>query len=163
MDIFLRTAPTATGSSPCPQPRLTRDRTHRLHPRGRKLLLVVKRGPGVLWEGFWEFPTIHLAGPDPARRAFGVSVTLDEGVRRITAVSTSVGPTATTLKFSVTKHRVTLAIHLARPLSGDPAPAPGHVEAKWASLNELAALTMGSATRRVVAWLEKSGGEGHRF
>ncbi len=125
-------------------------------------VLVVKRGPGVLWEGFWEFPTIHLAGPDPARRSFGVSVALDEGVRRITGVSTSVGPTATTLKFGVTKHRVTLAIHLARSLSGDPDPAPGHVEAKWASLNELAALTMGSATRRVVAWLGKSGGEGHR-
>ena len=25
-------------------------------------------GPGRLWEQFWEFPTIHLAGPDPAGR-----------------------------------------------------------------------------------------------
>jgi A/G-specific adenine glycosylase len=118
-------------------------------------VLVVKRGPGVLWEGFWEFPTIHLAGPDPARRSFGIPVALAEGVRRIAGVSTSVGPTATTLKYGVTKHRVTLAVHLARRLSGQPLPGTGLVDAKWATVAELASLTMGSATRRVVAWLAK--------
>ena len=120
-------------------------------------VLIVKRGPGVLWEGFWEFPTIHLAGPDPARRSFVAPVALAEGVRRIAGVSTSVGTTANTFKFGVTKHRVTLAIHLARRLSGDPVPGPGHVEAIWATIDELPSLTMGSATRRVVAWLAKFG------
>ena len=122
-------------------------------------VLVVKRGPGVLWEGFWEFPTIHLAGPDPARRSFAGPVALAEGVRRIAGVSTSVGPIATTLKFGVTKHRVTLDVHLARRLDGQPRPGTGHVEARWATVEELASLTMGSATRRVVAWLAGSRGD----
>ncbi len=30
--------------------------------------LIVKRGPGGLWEGFWEFPTIHLEGANPGKR-----------------------------------------------------------------------------------------------
>src|SRR5262249_49814961 len=37
--------------------------------RGR--ILIVQRGLGRLWEQFWEFPTIHVAGPDPAARSFG--------------------------------------------------------------------------------------------
>ena len=47
-------------------------------------VLIVRRGPGGLWEGFWEFPTVHLAGPDPAGRSFGEPVDLAEGVRRLT-------------------------------------------------------------------------------
>ena len=47
---------------------------------GRGKFLIVKRGPGRLWEHFWEFPTVHLAGPDPAGRALGEGVDLAEGV-----------------------------------------------------------------------------------
>src|SRR5712692_9311694 len=35
MDIFLRIAPTANGSSPSPRPPMTPDRTHRWHPPAR--------------------------------------------------------------------------------------------------------------------------------
>jgi len=118
-------------------------------------VLVVKRGLGGLWEGFWEFPTVHLSGPDPARRGLGVSVALAEGVRRIAGVSTSVGPIATTLKFGVTKHRVTLDVHLARWLEGQPSSGSGLVDIAWVTLAELESLTRSSATRRVVAWLTK--------
>ncbi len=34
-------------------------------------VLIVQRGLGGLWEQFWEFPTIHLDGADPAGRSFG--------------------------------------------------------------------------------------------
>src|SRR5208282_1145542 len=44
-DIFLRSVPTANGSSPCPRPPPMPDRRHRLHPPGRKLLLARWRGP----------------------------------------------------------------------------------------------------------------------
>jgi A/G-specific adenine glycosylase len=118
-------------------------------------VLVVRRGPGSLWEGFWELPTVHLAGPDPARRSFGVPVALAEGVRRLTSVSASVGPVATTVKFVVTKHRVTLDVHLARRIEGNPQPGPGLVETAWVTPVELEGLTCGSATRRVLAWLDK--------
>ena len=122
-------------------------------------VLVVKRGPGVLWEGFWEFPTLHLSGPDPARRVFDPPVALAEAVRRLTGVSTSVAPTVTTFRYGVTKHRVTLAVHLGRFLSGQPNPGPGMVDAAWRTIEGLNDLTMGSATRRVVAWLTTMGEE----
>ncbi len=119
-------------------------------------ILVAKRGPGALWEGFWELPTIHLAGPDPARRSFGVPVALAEGVRRLTGVSASVGPVATTVKFGVTRHRVTLGVHLGRRIEGKPRPGPGLIEARWATSEELEGLSRSSATRRVLAWLAKA-------
>ncbi len=122
--------------------------------RDEDRILVVKRGPGTLWEGFWELPTIHLSGPDPARRSFGAPVALAEGVRRLTGVSAEVGPVATTVTFGVTKHRVTLDVHLGRKIEGEPQPGPGMVEARWATFAELEDLTRGSATRRVLAWLK---------
>ncbi len=128
----------------------------------RDRVLVVRRGPGSLWEGFWEFPTIHLTGPDPARRGFGAPVALAEGVRRLAGVSTSVGPVASTLKFGVTRHRVTLEIHPARPLGppATPRPGPGMVEAAWKTPDELEGLARSAATRRVVARLAKAGDSG---
>ena len=120
-------------------------------------VLMVRRGPGVLWEGFWEFPTQHLAGPDPARRSFETPIALAEAVRRLTGISSSVAPTATTVTYGVTKHRVRLAVHPARFLQGQPSPGPGMVEAGWVAVEVLADLTMGSATRRVVSWLLASG------
>jgi A/G-specific adenine glycosylase len=125
-------------------------------------LLVVKRAPGALWADFWELPTIHLAGPNPAKRSSGEPATLAEGVRRLTGISASVGPIATTVKFGVTRHRVTLGVHLARRIEGSPRPGPGLVEARWATLGELEDLTRSSATRRVLAWLAKSTGLGSR-
>ena len=119
-------------------------------------VLVVKRGPGVLWEGFWELPTVHLAGPDPARRSFDTPAALAEGVRRLTGLSAKVSPVATTAKFGVTKFRVTLDVHRGHLLGGEPRPGPGLVEVRWATFEELEDLTRGSATRRVLAWLAKS-------
>ncbi len=59
--------------------------------RDRKIL-IVQRGEGGLWEGFWEFPTLHLSGADPAGRVFAdASVDLAEGVRRLTGVRVDVG------------------------------------------------------------------------
>jgi A/G-specific adenine glycosylase len=117
-------------------------------------ILVVKRDSESLWAGFWELPTLHLAGPDPARRSFDGPVALAEGVRRLTGISSRVGPIATTVKFGVTRHRVTLDVHLARPIGGEPRPGPGLVDARWATFEELEDVTRSSATRRVLAWLK---------
>ena len=48
--------------------------------RGDGRVLIVRRGPGGLWEGFWEFPTVHVSAADPAGRSFGEAVDLAEGV-----------------------------------------------------------------------------------
>src|SRR6185437_17074962 len=78
-------------------------------------MLIVKRGTGRLWEHFWEFPTIHVAGSDPAGRGLveGETTDLDEGLRRLTGVRDSIGPVARTVRFGVTTHRVTLEAHEA--------------------------------------------------
>jgi A/G-specific adenine glycosylase len=121
--------------------------------RGGKLL-IVKRGAGRLWEHFWEFPTVHVAGPDPAGRLPGVGGSdLGEGVFRLTGVRASIGPVARTVRFGVTSHRVTLEAHDASWLEGEPTPGPGLVQAAWEPVEALGEYTMSSATRQLVAWL----------
>ena len=121
-------------------------------------LLIVKRGPGRLWEHFWEFPTVHVAGPDPAGRSVGEAVDLAEGVRRLTGVRASIGPVAKTVRFGVTTHRVTLEVHAAAWLDGEPRLGPGLVDTAWEPVEALGRYTMSSATRRVVAWLGQDRG-----
>ena len=120
-------------------------------------LLIVQRGPGGLWDGFWEFPTIHLAGADPGGRSFGEPVDLVDGVRRLTGAAIQVGPLAHSLRYSVTKHRVRLDAYGAVGLSERLTAGPGLVNATWESPERLASLPFGSASRRLVAWLSNHG------
>jgi A/G-specific adenine glycosylase len=114
--------------------------------------LVLRRGPGRLWEGFWEFPTIHVSGADPARRAFDPPLGLDEGVQRLTGVSVASGPPVKTVRFGVTKHRVTLTMHHAKDCSGREIPDSGFSDVAWRTSAELSGLAMGSAMRKVANW-----------
>ncbi len=115
--------------------------------------LLVKRASGRLWEHFWEFPTIHRSGPDPAGRSFGEDVELAEGVARLAGVRAEVGPVARTIRFGVTTHRVTLDAHPARWLEGEPSPGPGLVAAAWVPPEDFGRHALGAATRRIVAGL----------
>ncbi len=117
-------------------------------------LLIVKRGPGRLWEHFWEFPTIHVAGPDPASRMLG-GVDLAEGVRLLTGIRASIGPVAKTVRFGVTSHRVTLDAHDASWLEGEPTPGPGLVDAAWEPVETIGRHAMSSSSRQLVAWLRR--------
>ncbi len=119
--------------------------------RGGKFL-IVKRGPGRLWEHFWEFPTIHVAGPDPAARSLG-GVDLAEGVFRLTGIRASIGPVAKTVRFGVTSHRVTLEAHAGSWLEGEPTPGPGLVDVAWEPVETLGRHAMPSSNRQLVAWL----------
>ncbi|MHB1558676.1 MAG: A/G-specific adenine glycosylase [Isosphaeraceae bacterium] len=117
--------------------------------------LVVQRGRGGLWEQFWEFPTIHREGQDPAGRSFDGPVELTEGVRRLTGITASMGPAAATLRFGVTRYRVTLEIARGKGRSGTPQPGPGLIDARWETLDGLGALTFGSAGRRILEKLRR--------
>jgi A/G-specific adenine glycosylase len=119
--------------------------------------LIVQRGPGGLWEGFWEFPTIHLAGADPAGRSFGAAVDLAEGVRRLTGVRVQIGPLAQTVRFGVTRHRVRLDAYRAIGLSDDLTPGPGLARVAWESPEALASYPFGSASRRLASGLSRPG------
>jgi A/G-specific adenine glycosylase len=121
------------------------------------LFLILQRGPGWLWEGFWEFPTIHVSGADPACRweGQGGAVGLAEGVRRLTGVAVEVGPVVQTVRFTVTRHRVRLDAHEARGLGGEPTPAPGFLRAAWVSPEQLTEYPFGTSGRRLIGWLNK--------
>jgi A/G-specific adenine glycosylase len=118
-------------------------------------ILIVQRGQGGLWEQFWEFPTIHLDGADPAGRSFESSVALAEGVRRLTGIRAQIGPPIKTLNYGVTNHRVKLVAHLARALSGTPAPGPGLVDARWVEPERLSDHTFSSVGRRLIEWIKQ--------
>lgn len=113
-------------------------------------LLVVRRGPGRLWEGFWEFPTVHVAGVDPAGRGTGWGDDLAEGVRRLTGVRVEVGPLVETVRYGVTRHKVTMRAHAARGLDESTSPGEGLIEAAWLEPSELAARPFGAASRRLL-------------
>lgn len=117
--------------------------------------LVVRRGKGRLWEGFWEFPTVHVSGADPASRVAdaGGSVELAEGVPRLTGVVVEVGPVVHAIRYGVTKHRVMVEAHDATPLGDVSGPPGGTLEAAWFSAEDFAAHSFGAATRRLIGWL----------
>jgi A/G-specific adenine glycosylase len=117
-------------------------------------VLIVQRGAGGLWEQFWEFPTIHLAGANPAGRPSASSeLGLAEGIKRLTGIPVRLGPPSKTIRYSVTNHRVTMNIHLARALAASPRPGPGLVDARWVQPGELSQYTFSSAGRRLVVWI----------
>ena len=134
-------------STPKPKPAAVTEAAAVVLHRGK--VLIVQRGPGRLWEQFWEFPTIHVEGADPASRSFGAPVELAEGIRRLTGVRVEIGPPIATLRFSVTNHRVTLTAHRAQARSGTLQPGPGLIDARWVEPARLSDYTFGSAGRRL--------------
>lgn len=118
-------------------------------------VLIVQRGPGQLWEHFWEFPTIHLGGVDPAGRSFEEPVDLAEGIRRLTGVPVRVGPLVRTVRFGVTKHRVQLDAYAATGLSDALEPGPGLVQAVWEKPDNLASHPFGAPARRLANWVSE--------
>jgi A/G-specific adenine glycosylase len=115
-------------------------------------LLIVRRAPGRLWEGFWEFPTIHLTGVDPAGRAFADPVELSDGVRRLTGFQIEVGGIAKSVRYSVTKHRVDLTAFAAVAVGGVAEPGPGLDRVVWERPEALGDYPFGSAPRRLATW-----------
>ncbi len=118
-------------------------------------VLIVQRGRGGLWEQFWEFPTIHLEGVDPAGRSFDGPVDLAEGVKRLTGISIDPGPPVKVVTYAVTNHRVKLRAHLAKARPGIPEPGPGFVDARWVEQARLGEYTFSSASRRLIAWINQ--------
>ncbi len=121
-------------------------------------VLIVQRGLGRLWEQFWEFPTIHVGGADPAGRSFGVPVDLAEGVRRMTGIRAEIGPHLTDIRYTVTNHRATLQVYRATARTGALEPGPGLVDARWIEPARLGENTFSSAGRRLIAWLARDPG-----
>jgi A/G-specific adenine glycosylase len=117
-------------------------------------VLIVRRGEGGLWAGFWEFPTAHVSGANPAGRStvVGHKAIADEVLRQ-TGVQTEVGPVVRSISYGVTRHRVRLDAHEARGLSEELTPGAGVREAAWVRPDDLARYPFSAAGRRLIAWL----------
>ena len=116
-------------------------------------VLIVRRGPRKLWEGFWEFPTIHLSGADPAGRSFEDGLlSLTEGVQRLTGAVVKVGERVRTIQYSVTKHRVRIDAYEAEGLSDTLTPGPGFDTAIWEVPERLGDYPFSAAGRKLVSW-----------
>lgn len=121
-------------------------------------ILIVRRARGGLWENFWEFPTIHVSGADPAGRAFEEgTVTLDEGLRRIARIDARIGEVVKTLNYTVTRHRVRLDAYLGVSMGGEPQPGEGFSEAVWELPSNLARYTFSSPGRKLIDWVVRAG------
>jgi A/G-specific adenine glycosylase len=144
-------------ATPKPPPLVVNEACALVERQGR--WLIVQRAPGGLWEKFWEFPTIHLAGADPAGRSFGAAIDLAEGVRRLTGVTARIGPPVATIRFSVTRHRVELGAYRAAGLTDTLTPGPGLIQAAWVSAESLINYPFSSAGRRLIAWVARHGAD----
>jgi A/G-specific adenine glycosylase len=118
-------------------------------------VLIVKRAPGGLWADFWEFPTVHVEGVNPAGRSSAAAGDLQESIGRVTGITARIGRPVKTITYSVTKHRVKLIVHLAEASEGDATPGPGLVEARWVEPERLGDYTFSSAGRRLIAWVRE--------
>lgn len=123
-------------------------------------VLAVRRGESGLWPGFWEFPTLHHDGPNPAGRPSlpatedPTEALLDLCGLRLELVSAPAPASGTRpIRFTVTKHKVDLAIRAARAVSGGARPGLGLTDARWVALDELDALPLSAATRKIAARL----------
>ena len=119
-------------------------------------VLVVRRGPGRLWESFHEFPTVHLLGVDPAGRGPDDGTPLADRLRLLTGVALRIGPELRTLTYGVTRHRVTLTAFGASPIGGLPAPGPGLSAVEWLAPEALELLPRTAPTRRLASSLHRS-------
>ena len=143
-------------STPKPPPTIVAEACAVVLRQGK--VLIVQRGLGRLWERFWEFPTIHVGGADPAGRSFGNPVELAEGVRRLTGIRADIGPHLTDIRYSVTNHRATLQVYRAKARHGTLEPGQGLIDARWVEPGRLGEDTFSSAGRRLIAWLERDPG-----
>jgi A/G-specific adenine glycosylase len=118
-------------------------------------LLAVRRGPGRLWEDFWEFPTFHRQGANPGGRLSrpDTAAGLANGFAEATGLEVEIGPERKRLTYSVTKHRVTLHVRMAGNPRGAATPGPGLVDVQWVDASAIAKLPFTAPARRIAAWI----------
>lgn len=118
-------------------------------PSGR--LLLVRRAPGGLWSGFWELPTVHLEGPNPAGRPSALEADLGDAFHALTDLRLKIGSLQHTIRYGVTRYRVELRAHPAESPPADPRPGPGLDAAAWLGPDQMSDLSFGAATRKLLA------------
>jgi A/G-specific adenine glycosylase len=141
-------------TTPKPRPAAVAEACALVVRRGQ--VLIVQRGPGGLWAQFWEFPTVHVSGANPAARpSAALGRELASGIKLLTGTRARIGPSISAIRYSVTNHRVELNVHLGRASSATLQPGPGLIAARWVDPGELSEYTFSSAGRRLIAWINQ--------
>ena len=134
-----------------PAPLLSRE-IGLLAVRGSQILLA-KRRSGQLWEDFWEIPTVHQAGANPAGRvSLEPTRDINAAFLEATGLEIETGTDKKEFKYSVTRHSVTLAVLESRKIAGRQRPGPGYAELRWVDWDEVKALSLSAVNRRVMVW-----------
>jgi A/G-specific adenine glycosylase len=118
---------------------------------GRFLLL--RRGEVGLWRGFWEFPTISTGGADPAGRRETHGVEEESGfvmaLRRLTGVTVGALERLKTIRYGVTRYRMTMDVYRSRLLTGRVRVPAGFAAAEWVEPGGLGERLLSAPNRRV--------------
>ena len=128
-------------------------------------ILVVRRPQEGLWAGFWELPTVHVRGANPAGRSEGSSpeTRLATIIRRLVGREPRVGPALHRIRYAVTRYKMEIETHIAH--LPDAEAGPGGIDqeqsssVRWVSIAEAKGLAFSSPGRRILKWAEhlKSG------
>jgi A/G-specific adenine glycosylase len=118
-------------------------------------ILMARRRTGQLWEDFWEIPTVHAEGADPAGRVRldAHDSDLAAALRQATGLRIELGPPLGEFRYSVTSHSVTLQVLEALEVEGPVHPGPGYTELRWLEREEIGGLTRSAVNRRLLARL----------
>jgi A/G-specific adenine glycosylase len=125
--------------------------------RRRGRVLLVRRERGRLWEGMYEFPVAHRGGADPAGRALPGTPGFQESLRLLTGLELEAGPVLRTLRYAVTRYRVSLEVHACQGERGRPVPGPGLDRCCWVGPRELDDHPLSSPHRRIARWVTIEG------
>ena len=120
--------------------------------RGRVLVIQVP-DDAARWRGMWQFPNTDVrAGETPAHAA-------ERALREAVALDAHAGEAAFTVRHTVTRYRITLDVHPCTSTKGAPR-AVGCRAFAWTSPEELDALAMPAAHRRIAKTLRTGDGAG---
>ncbi len=71
----------------------------------------------------------------------------------MTGLRVEIGPEVKRLKYTVTKHRVTVHVREAGKPRGTETPGPSLVEIRWVDAVEVAQLPLTAPARRIASWI----------
>lgn len=101
-------------------------------------VLMKRRAKGTLWEDMWEFPAWHVDGANPAARDSA------------SEIPWRLGEALVTIRYAVTRYRMTMTIHEARVDAKSAAVWGGRSDCRWVALDEVSELTLPSPVRKAL-------------
>lgn len=116
----------------------------------RRRILVCRRGAQGRWAGLWDFPRFTLTAENPSQQA----AEWIDALAQQTGLRVRPVERVTTLRHSVTHHRITLLCERAARVSGKLKPG---LEARWLRPAELVDYPLSTTGRRLAQILVESG------